>query len=503
MSPWQSHCPSPPPLPPWLRPRLASASLPNLSGNKIANLTFYDIKSAWTQAKNYALNISEIEAKVNEATNDDPWGASSTLMQEIAGATHNFQDFNEIMPCIFRNFMEREAREWRQIYKSLQLLEYITKHGSERVVDDARAHLGTIKILRNFHYIDEAGKDQGLNVRNRAKELADLLSDVDRIRQERRKARSNRQKYQGVSNSDFVPGSGQGRYGGFSSESYHAGGVGGSSSGGGGGGGEGARESFDEYDAGDDEDGAAASKPPPSARASTSSRRTGSAPAPPSKGKKQAEAKVADLFSFDDEEAAAPAAPAASGSGDAFGDDFDDFQAAPSGSGKAPAATPAAPAAKAPAASSNGNKGGNNVFDFLGGDDFGSAPSAAPQQQRAQPSSALSPPMRPAMSSNPSASSLGGSSVLSPQQRSSTASSATSASTASKPSGGLSGFDDLWSSSNSGSSTRAGATGKKTMADLAKEQSGMGVWGGGGSKPPMGGQAGGASQKKQDLFDLL
>lgn len=144
MSPWQSDYPSPPPLPPWLRLRLASASLPTLSGNKIANLTFYDIKSAWTQAKNYALNISEIEAKVNEATNDDPWGASSTLMQEIAGATHNFQDFNEIMPCIFRNFMERwvvsmrrgmwcnavadlelsarsllrrEAREWRQIYK--------------------------------------------------------------------------------------------------------------------------------------------------------------------------------------------------------------------------------------------------------------------------------------------------------------------------------------------------------------------------------------------------
>ena len=53
------------------------------------------------QAKNVVLNISEMEAKVREATNDDPWcvklrcyeesqpkssfrGASSTLMQEIA-----------------------------------------------------------------------------------------------------------------------------------------------------------------------------------------------------------------------------------------------------------------------------------------------------------------------------------------------------------------------------------------------------------------------------------
>lgn len=37
------------------------------------------------------------------------------------------------------------------------------KHGSERVVDDARAHISTIKMLRNFHYIDEKGKDQGIN----------------------------------------------------------------------------------------------------------------------------------------------------------------------------------------------------------------------------------------------------------------------------------------------------------------------------------------------------
>ena len=36
-------------------------------------MTFYDLKQLYTQAKNYALNISEIEAKVREATNDDPW----------------------------------------------------------------------------------------------------------------------------------------------------------------------------------------------------------------------------------------------------------------------------------------------------------------------------------------------------------------------------------------------------------------------------------------------
>jgi hypothetical protein len=27
------------------------------------------------------------------------------------------QQFNEIMPCIYSQFMEKEARQWRQIYK--------------------------------------------------------------------------------------------------------------------------------------------------------------------------------------------------------------------------------------------------------------------------------------------------------------------------------------------------------------------------------------------------
>lgn len=31
------------------------------------------------------------------------------------------------------------------------------------MVDDARGHVGTIKMLRNFHYIDDKGKDQGIN----------------------------------------------------------------------------------------------------------------------------------------------------------------------------------------------------------------------------------------------------------------------------------------------------------------------------------------------------
>ncbi|CEG66785.1 Putative Epsin-3 [Rhizopus microsporus] len=139
-----------------------------------------------------------MEAKVHEATNNEPWGASTTLLQEIAQGTHNYQYFNEIMPTIYKRFTEKEPKQWRQIYKALVLLDYLIKNGSERVVDDARSHVAMIKIMRNFYYIDEKGKDEGLNVRNRAKEIVELLADTDRIREERKLARKNRNKYIGV-----------------------------------------------------------------------------------------------------------------------------------------------------------------------------------------------------------------------------------------------------------------------------------------------------------------
>ena len=55
------------------------------------------------------------------------------------------------------------ARSLMVASQALQLLEYLIKHGSERVVDDARSHISTLKMLRNFHYIDDKGKDEGQN----------------------------------------------------------------------------------------------------------------------------------------------------------------------------------------------------------------------------------------------------------------------------------------------------------------------------------------------------
>lgn len=47
--------------------------VPSDLAKQASQLTMYDVKSYYNQARNMVLNVSEMEAKVREATNDDPW----------------------------------------------------------------------------------------------------------------------------------------------------------------------------------------------------------------------------------------------------------------------------------------------------------------------------------------------------------------------------------------------------------------------------------------------
>ncbi|KAK7023088.1 ENTH-domain-containing protein [Favolaschia claudopus] len=511
-------------------------------GTSLSQITMYDIKSMYNQAKNVVLNVSEIEAKVREATNDDPWGASSTLMQDIANRTFNYPDFNEIMPSIYSRFMEKEARQWRQIYKALQLLEYLIKNGSERVVDDARSHISTIKMLRNFHYIDDKGKDEGINVRNRSRELVELLSDVDKIRGERRKAKANKHKYVGTGNDggmSFASDSG-GRYGGFGSESlsYGGGGGGGGSgsgsvsdyynSGGGSSSYSGGRGSssgfrderrsgggFDEYNAGDDEidmgSGGRTTSPvntrPPPVRKST-------APPPP-----PPPAPPVNLFDTDDDDfgASIPApapptnkslptpahapAPAATLGGLLDDDDFDDFQAAPT-SPAAPAPAPSVFGGMAPVTAAPAKPSLHNLLQTASSpapaasSPFSQQPPrtgmgmmGAPMQPAMQPGhrvggSISSPPLQP---QTPNYTGLGMTSMAPAQAGMGMGMAKTGSPAPAAPSKPAASFDDLWSMSLGSSApakpaTSGAGTGTKSIKDLEKEKAMAGLWGSGGQQ---------------------
>ena len=425
--------------------------------------------------------------------------------------------------------------------QALQLLEFLIKNGSERVIDDARSHLSLLKMLRQFHYIDQNGKDQGINVRNRSKELAELLSDVDRIRSERRKAKTNRNKFGGVAGGGMSSGisSGGSRYGGFGSEESsgygaYSGGVYGD------GGGFGVQQStfqdsqsrkdrFEEYDEYDE--GAVAS---PTARtsapsASTVGSRNLKKQDPPKKEPEK------DMLSFDDadippitppKEFAYNGKKPATNPMDDLGmlgasapvtttneeDDFDDFQSATPEPATAAVAKPSIPSIQPPssmlampstqfaAPKPISASQGNNMTDLVGFNSISPAPSTVTTSAFTSPptSTFTSPPPtqgrapKPTGFQNPTPNYYTTVQASQPSSTSSAYSGSTPSNSATlgkpmtKPSTGTQGgdaFAALLSSTAVGSGMKKSTPASQgpNLASMAKEKASAGIWGAAGT----------------------
>ena len=71
------------------------------------------------------MSYTEVEAKVREATNDDPWGPTGTIMAEIAAYTYTYEQFPEAMAMLWKRMFEKSTvvfdiqkpPNWRRIYK--------------------------------------------------------------------------------------------------------------------------------------------------------------------------------------------------------------------------------------------------------------------------------------------------------------------------------------------------------------------------------------------------
>ncbi|EJK62096.1 hypothetical protein THAOC_17307, partial [Thalassiosira oceanica] len=85
---------------------------------------------------------------------------------------------------------------WRVIFKGLTLLEHLVKNGSERCVDDARNHSHLLRNMEKFNYY-EGTVDRGVGVREKSRQIVEMLGDDERIREERMKARQLREKFAG------------------------------------------------------------------------------------------------------------------------------------------------------------------------------------------------------------------------------------------------------------------------------------------------------------------
>ncbi|XP_003376312.1 clathrin interactor 1 [Trichinella spiralis] len=152
------------------------------------------------------MNYTEAESKVREATSDERWGPTGSMMADIARYTNAYDQFNEVMAMLWRRLFQESRKNWVRPYKCLILLEYLIKHGSEKVINDARDRMFELRILESYQYNDDPTCDHGQKVRSRVKAIIELLQDDDRLYEERKAARHNKTQYIGISSSEYSQG---------------------------------------------------------------------------------------------------------------------------------------------------------------------------------------------------------------------------------------------------------------------------------------------------------
>eukprot|EP00798_Chlamydomonas_sp_ICE-L_P027197 gene27196-2445_t len=152
------------------------------------------------QIKAAYLNVTDLELKVLEVTNEEPWGPTGSQMGELARLAEDRDNYAQIMNMLH-----------------------------QRVADDLQRSVHILERLRDmFEYKDENGKDHGVNVRQRARDLVTLVNSPQRLSEERIKASKNSGKYKGVSSTDMKGGGYGGNSGGLGS---NTGGLGSNSGG--------------------------------------------------------------------------------------------------------------------------------------------------------------------------------------------------------------------------------------------------------------------------------
>ena len=74
----------------------------------------------------------------------------------------------------------------------MAVLDYLLRNGSEGVVLWTKDNIHLVRILNEFEYVDDEGHDQGKNIRDKAQDLVDLVSNDTQLKQLRSESRDRR-----------------------------------------------------------------------------------------------------------------------------------------------------------------------------------------------------------------------------------------------------------------------------------------------------------------------
>ncbi|CAD6188836.1 unnamed protein product [Caenorhabditis auriculariae] len=149
-----------------------ASSLKSVANNVASSINSSEVRKIAEKMQDVLMNYSEEELTVRDATNEDPWGPTGPQMKKISDYTFNSDSFHPAVGMLYKRIEGSSFFELRS--------------------------------LENYKFIDEKGHDQGINIRHRVKIIIDLLTDDDKLREERQKAKAdNKSRYRGYTSDDL------------------------------------------------------------------------------------------------------------------------------------------------------------------------------------------------------------------------------------------------------------------------------------------------------------
>jgi ENTH domain len=136
------------------------------------------------------INKTPLEKTLIESLSNENWGVANSTLTSLAESTYSHVDGPVIVEYLLEAINEQPSK-WRRILKALNLLEYILKVGSERVGSDLQFRIGgRVRELSgsSFAWIEE-GKNRGLAVNEKAKNVEKLWTDKDELAKARNESK--------------------------------------------------------------------------------------------------------------------------------------------------------------------------------------------------------------------------------------------------------------------------------------------------------------------------
>lgn len=117
--------------------------------------TFFVEWFLWSYTHNLISTLYCVAVQVREATSNDPWGPSSSLMSEIADLTYNVVAFSEIMSMVWKRLNDH-GKNWRHVYKVRVTIfirsSFKTIHGSMCLVIQL-CWIDLLELLKLFSFV--------------------------------------------------------------------------------------------------------------------------------------------------------------------------------------------------------------------------------------------------------------------------------------------------------------------------------------------------------------